>query len=70
MNLNFEIIQSDTVKELLRWYGFQPISNYYGDTENVITFKNDTMLLDMIQTQVQNKYSINQFIAMSWYTIP
>ena len=43
ISLNFKIIQSDTVKQLLRWYG------------KCYHFLNDTMLLDMIKMQVQNK---------------
>ena len=58
ISLNFRISQSDRVQKLLRWYGFQPSQSattiilwWYGKGYH---FLNDTMLLDMIQTQVQN----------------
>ena len=39
ISMNFEIIQSDTIKKptTVIWISIQPISNYNGDTENPIT---------------------------------
>ena len=56
LNFSNHPIRYSTWTTTVIWISTQPISNYYGDTENVITlYMYDTMLLDLIQTQVHNK---------------
>ena len=44
------------VTTTVTWVSTPPISNYYGDAENVITFLSHNVfeILDMKQTQVRN----------------
>ena len=55
LNFSNHPIRYSTETTTVIWVSTKPISNYYGDTEKGYHFLNDTMLLDMIQTQVQNK---------------